>query len=118
MRKLLTIILCLLPLVSSADITFKGEISGLSGEIQKNVLARLDSSKALFGQKLSYADTQALYRQGPREIRKAVAPFGYFKPNIQSALVRKGNTVLAYYHVKLGQVTKISHLTVRVTGPG
>ncbi len=58
------------------------------------------------------------YTQGPKNIRKAIAPFGYFKPEITGQLEQHGNAWIAAYQIKPGPLLKITHLDVKITGPG
>lgn len=59
-----------------------------------------------------------LYKQTPSEIRKAIQPFGYFKPNIQSRLIFKNHDALAKFCIEPGPILKISELNINISGEG
>lgn len=102
------------PLCSAAS-TVRFVINGVSGDILGNVQSRigLDQNKDL-----ATDDVQQSYTEAKDEIRKAVEPYGYFNPTIQSQIVKVGTTYVATFNINLGHAIKITKLEVNVSGPG
>ncbi|MBO9469905.1 outer membrane protein assembly factor [Endozoicomonas sp. G2_2] len=69
----------------------------------------------------SAGQIRRLYRLAPNEIKKALAPYGYYNPVIEQDLVEpegKGDTWHATFRIKHGPRTRITALNLKVTGPG
>ena len=58
------------------------------------------------------------HRRAPDEIRRALRPFGYYRPTIRSSLEKTEEGWLAQYRVDAGNPVRIKPLELRITGPG
>jgi len=94
------------------------QIQGLQGDELKNAQASLKVLKDALGEQYTQLDVQHIFRIAPREIKKAIAPFGYFHPIIKSNLSQNQNAWQMLFTVNPGEVVHVSHIDVRVTGPG
>lgn len=93
-------------------------VHGVEGALEENVRASLaiehyhdygpDPDDAI----------RRLYHQARLEIRQALEPYGYFSPHVESALVHRGSTWTATFHIQAGQPVRVSQVNVKVEGPG
>jgi translocation and assembly module TamA len=97
---------------------FNTQITGLQNAELKNALARLQIRQKPVKDHLTPNIIQKLFKHGPREIRKAIEPFGYFKPTITKKLTYRNNTWTATYFVNPGRRLHITTLNINITGPG
>ncbi len=70
------------------------------------------------GSEYTNADIQHLFRMAPREIKTAIAPFGYFHPTIQSRLSLNQNVWQMFFFVRSGEAVHLSQVDVQITGAG
>lgn len=117
-RKIICLTLLGLCLKSFAtEITLQNNLQGLSGQLLDNVQMRLSiKQKAI--PKLTPETITKLYQKAPRQITKALEPFGYFKPEIQSHLTHRNNNWYATYIIRLGTPIIIKKIDFQVQGPG
>jgi translocation and assembly module TamA len=98
----------------------KVEVSGVTGDEEKNVLALL----AIYRERkndLPPARLVALHRQAPDQIRAALAPFGYYRVEVTDSLTEPpeaGGTWIARYTIDPGEPVKLAEVDYRVIGPG
>jgi translocation and assembly module TamA len=103
---------------AQASNKLENQIIGISGESLKNVQTWLTIAQNAESQPLQATVIHTLYQQAPENIRKALEPFGYFKPTVSSALVKKGNTWYAYYTIRPGPQMQIQDIQLKITGAG
>lgn len=84
----------------------------------KNVIDRLTAGTRYFNEASSVNRIKKSYQEAPNEIKKALAPYGYFNPTIHSNLSNVGNTWVAYYQIDPGPVVILTELDFKVTGEG
>ncbi len=114
----LAIFLCLChPLVSPAAL-LTVQVEGVAGEVADNVLARLAINQQKERPDLPEGAIRRLHRQAEKDIRTALAPFGYYNPVISTELNRAGDGWLAKYLIEPGPLLEVSRVTVRLIGPG
>jgi translocation and assembly module TamA len=108
------------------------EIEGLGG-----VLAGLVSTQSLEGtlvkqnvdsmltiyqdrkeDTLTAARIRRLHGRAPEEIRKALEPFGFYRPQIEASLERDGEQWVARYRIDPGPPVPLETVRVAVTGEG
>lgn len=65
---------------------------------------------------LSGARAQVLHRRAEDEIRRALAPFGHYRPHIEAALTPERGGWLARYRIDPGPRMIVTETDVRVTG--
>jgi translocation and assembly module TamA len=94
------------------------DVKGLDDELQKNVLARLELYLHRESPRLSVYDIRRLHRQADENIRSALAPYGYYSPDITSTLNNEGEDYRADYIVRVGKPVLVNTLSIRVTGDG
>jgi translocation and assembly module TamA len=89
---------------ASTTPAFQYEIRGIKDPLLANVKAYL-----------SQIEKPQHAQQAPDLIRKALQPFGYFKPHIQTSAQDKNNFI---YTVDPGPVLRITKINLQATGPG
>ncbi len=93
-------------------------VKGLDDELQQNVLARLELYLHRESPRLSVYDIRRLHRQADKDIRSALAPYGYYSPDITATLNNEGDKYRAEYSVRTGKPVLVNTLSIRVTGAG
>lgn len=94
------------------------EIEGLSGDELDNVRARLSLRVRAAAETLDEAQVRRLHARAPNDIRGALQPFGYYEPEIESALEGAAPDWIARYTVDLGTPTRVSAIDARFEGEG
>lgn len=92
------------------------EIAGLGGEVLANVTSYLTLVQQKSHAELTDERIQKLHTKTPAEIREALQPFGYYKPEIQSELTRVDEVWVARYVVTPGPPLKITAVDVQILG--
>lgn len=111
-------IYCLAQSIAYANGNLSFAIDGISGDVLQNVESRLAAVQATYGKTLSADKVESIYQQAPQEIRKALEPYGYFKPSISGELLQQKNDFVAKFSIKPGPVLRITRIDVSVAGPG
>lgn len=93
------------------------EIDGVRRDLERNIrsvlsLAREDAAR------LDEASIRRRHAQAPDEIREALQPFGYYRPQIRSTLAHRGETWVAHYTVDAGPPVKIASVDLVIAGAG
>lgn len=101
-----------------ANENLRFEIQGVEGDLLKNVQTRLKVVEESYGAELTVEEIHKFYKQAPQEIRKAVEPYGYFQPIVQSNLNQRGSTWNASFQIKLGSPIRIAEIHLRLSGDG
>lgn len=113
------VLLLVAPLVRAAEgVKVEVVVDGLSSEMKRNVLSSMMLANAASGGRLSEGEARRLAARAPREIEKALQPFGYYKPVIRDQLDASGDSWKARYEVEPGPPLLVSSVDVKVTGPG
>ncbi len=99
-------------------ITLRTQITGLSGPVLKNVQERLLVSQTAYGETLTPAVIETFYKNAPDNIRKALSPFGFFKPVIHTDLTHHADVWQASFTIDPGTPVRITAVDINVTGPG
>jgi translocation and assembly module TamA len=114
--------LLLLPAVSFAT-SVTVTVRGVSDqELHKNILASLKIAQQRNAD-LNVGQLKLLHKQAPEQIKAAMAPFGYYSPQVKNndgrgSLEKKGQLWQAEYEVDPGQPVRVDTLSIEVTGPG
>ena len=95
----------------------KVEVLGLSGTLKKNVLASLSIADKKQRKKANEEVIRHLHARADQEIRRALQPFGYYRPLIHPELITQG-TWIARYTVEPGPAILLDSVLVDVTGEG
>jgi translocation and assembly module TamA len=91
-------------------------MEGVTDSVRDNVEARLSmtSTKGPFTE----ADVRRMNERADEEIRKALEPFGYYRPAIRSRLTRGDAGWNAVYTIDPGPALKVDSLDIQITGDG
>jgi len=103
---------------AEAGIKVNVSVTGIEGDIKKNVLAYLTIARQKDHPALTLSLLNKLHEKAPEEIRKSLEPFGYYNPVIQSSLVRDDSEWQAAYTIDTGESTVIKNLNLSITGEG
>ncbi|MCP4042418.1 MAG: outer membrane protein assembly factor, partial [Gammaproteobacteria bacterium] len=94
------------------------QIEGLDGEQEANARAFLSLEREKEREGLTEGRMRLLHRKAPAEIRRALQPFGYFKPEIESRLEQTDTGYRAIYQIRPGPRVKLAKVEFNATGPG
>ena len=121
LRRTPAVLLCLLaaPLTHGAT-AVSVDVRGVDDALRDNVLAYLSFERYKKGAADLTPDTvERLHNRVEREVDAALKPFGYYEPQVQSAVTRQDN---GEWHVVIdivpGPPVIVEHMEVRVEGPG
>ena len=109
-RRMAWVVFCCMPFVLDAESLSRLKITGMTGQPLLNVEHRLNEL---------YTDQSIRQESLDRlriQVAKALYPYGYFKPNITISTMGAKETIAI--HVDVGQILRITTLTLRVTGEG
>ncbi len=109
-------LLCVKP--THAAITVNVSVEGVDGDIKKNVLALLSIERQKKHQDLTESLLKKLHNKAPDEIRQALQPFGYYRPDIRAELVLKESVWHALYRISPGNPVVIESVEVSIIGEG
>ncbi len=110
--------LSLLPLPALAEEKVSVTVEGISGPLYKNVLARLKLYLHRENERLEKREVKRLYRQADEDIRSALAPFGYYKPEIKGQLKNEKSTWQAFFIIEKGDPVLITEVKLEIAGSG
>lgn len=105
---------------SAQDPQLTVEIDGVEGALRDNVEAYLqirqliEDDRPLPGE----ARLRWLHNRAEEDIREALAPFGYYRPEIESRLTETDDGWLAAYTIDPGPQLPIAELDLQLTGAG
>src|SRR5215218_2824868 len=108
----------LLPAAARAAERVRIEVEGLDRDLRRNVVANLSLEEARDDDDLSEDRIRRLHANAPEEIETALQPFGYYRPAVQSALEREGDTWVARYTVEPGPALKVTRRDLQILGEG
>jgi len=94
------------------------EVTGLEGELERNVRAFLTIEQQKAAEDLTAQRIRRYHARAPGEIRTALQPFGYYQPLIEGRLEQENDAWTASYTVNVGPPILITTLDVQISGPG
>ncbi len=106
------------PAIICAQQSLNVTVEGIGGKLLENVLARLRINLYSQDSDLTRAEIQRLYQLSEEDIKSALAPFGYYTPEITSSLTQTGDGWSAYYQVEPGAPVVISAVSISIVGDG
>lgn len=118
-RRLIPLQLCVLALFSqhaAADIGI--DVTGVDGDIKRNVLTFLSLSRYADRDDLDADTVERIAQRAPNEVRSALRPFGYYSPQVESTLTRSGTHWQARITVKPGPPVILKEVDIELAGPG
>jgi translocation and assembly module TamA len=101
-----------------ADAAVEVRISGVGDEIETNIRATLDIVRHGARDDLSDAAVHRLYVRARSQIRDAMRPFGYYRPQIDHSLERRDDSWVAIYRINRGEPVIVNEVDIRLTGEG
>ncbi len=101
-----------------AKVQVNVQVQGLEPPLKSNVLASLSIEHYKDYGDQPEASIRRLNAEAPKEIRRALQPFGYFSPHIKSHLSHEGDSWTAVYQIDPGPPVKFDKIDVTVTGAG
>jgi translocation and assembly module TamA len=114
-------LLALLPLMSWSKTIIRYQINGINDPLLKNAQTMLTAEQNNITKDQTNVDPSAIrqfFNQGSKIIGKAIQPYGYFSPTINSELIQDKDTWTLVYTVNPGAAIKLRNLKIEITGPG
>ncbi|MCK5482871.1 MAG: hypothetical protein KAJ13_04185, partial [Gemmatimonadetes bacterium] len=105
-----------LPAQQATQVSLTVEISGIEGELEENVEALTGIVRAARSKTVRPGHVYRLYDRAPLEIERALQPFGFYHPTIQSSLDTESSPWKASFVVDSGPPTLVERLDIRVMG--
>ncbi len=107
------------PFPAFAGVKVSVTVEGVDGPIYENVLARLKLYLHRDNERLEKRELRRLHRQAEEDIRSALAPFGYYQPEIISTPLSKENEVWqAHYIIEKGEPILVKKVVCKISGQG
>lgn len=109
------------PATARAAETIELSIEGVTGEARRNVEAALRLNRRRSDPRLTGEAIRELHGTAEEEIRRALEPFGYYRPAIESELLPPGPEAAAWrarYAVDPGKPVPIAAIDVDLLGAG
>lgn len=94
------------------------DVDGVSRELRRNIRAHLSIYQRRADAGMPESTVRALHERAPREIREALEPFGYYRPEIDGELRRREDRWLARYRVDPGEPVRYTAVDADITGIG
>lgn len=94
------------------------EVAGVDDALRENVLALLTVQREREAKDLSEGHVRRYYQRGPKEIRQALEPFGYYQVEIDSDLQKEADGWRVRYRISLGEPVRFTVIDVRISGAG
>lgn len=114
----LLVLFVLLPSPAMTATPLEVELVGLEDPLLQNALHFLDIEQHKNDEELNSRWIKRLHEQAPQEIREALHPYGYYKPEIQTELTESEGKWLATYTVDKGEPVRINTRDIQWTGEG
>jgi len=113
---LLVMLILAAPVAAAEKLDVK--VSGIKGELLKNVHALLEIRKRRKDDKLNPQWIERLHEQAPQQIAEALHPFGYYAVDVRASLEQIDDGWRATYQIDAGPRTTIRTLDIRYLGAG
>lgn len=94
------------------------KVEGITGPALENVKILLSIEQQRSHPDLTEGRIRRLHRKASQEIRRALEPFGYYRPEIQAELQMTDSGWLASYRIEPGPPMRIDVADISITGPG
>lgn len=118
----LGLLLCLLlsmTALAQEDFRLTVTVEGVEGELRRNVLAYMSLYRERHHPYLNRTMARRLFAKAEGEIRAALQPFGYYRPEVESELdTRDPDHWRARFRIDPGPPLPVARLDVRLTGEG
>lgn len=117
-RRLLLAILILGLSTGAAALELEVQVEGVGGELKQNVLAYLAIYQERSDDHLRDSRIRYLHDQAPRQIARALEPFGYYRSRVEASLEQQGERRVARYRIDPGPAILVGSVDYRIRGPG
>ena len=92
------------------------EMRGVSGELRANVELMLTLYQQRDEARLTKARIKRLYQRSFDEIKQALKPFGFFRPEILGEIKEVDSTVEVSFDIDPGEAIKLTRLNINIKG--
>ncbi|MES9972198.1 MAG: autotransporter assembly complex family protein [Candidatus Thiodiazotropha sp.] len=108
-------LICPLPLYA-LDVAIK--VDGLDAKLKENVLAYLSVERERERESMNEARLRLLHDKAEDEIQAALRPFGYFRPTVNSSILRTDQGFSLSYVIEPGPPVKLAEVDFQLLGEG
>ncbi|MEJ2344600.1 MAG: autotransporter assembly complex protein TamA [Gammaproteobacteria bacterium] len=108
--------LCWIPMAVAVQVEVR--VTGVEGEALSNVRAYLAIERETKNPDVLESRVRELNARAPREIKRALEPFGYYKATVRASLTAEGDKLVADYRIDPGPAVRIAAMHVDIAGPG
>lgn len=108
----------IIPLISLAAPLVEVVVTGIEGAESDNVLQHLTINQQKDHPDLTEGRIRRLHVKANQEIAKALQPFGYYRPAVESELTYKDGLWRASYRIDPGPPVPIKALDISIVGQG
>lgn len=98
--------------------TLRVELIGLEGELHENVWRTLGIVAYQQSDTIQPGRVHLLHANAEEEIRRALQPFGYYRPQVNAELSFDNEQWLARYRVEHGPRVRLDTVEIRLSGAG
>jgi translocation and assembly module TamA len=116
MRPALAFLLFALALPAAA-LEVKIQVQGLEDKLEQNVRAFLSVEREKQREGLGAARLRLLHQEAGAEIRQALRPFGYFRPQVEEDWQEQDERITLTYRIDPGPRVPVAEVRVEVLGP-
>lgn len=106
------------PLLSQATVKVGITVSGIDGTLKENVLARLTINLQKNNERLHANALRSLHSKAKEDIEAALAPFGYYNPQIKSSFTKGSIITQVVYDIDKGAPILIEDIAIDFIGEG
>jgi translocation and assembly module TamA len=104
--------------VASAGPSLEVTVEGVKGRLLDNVLARLRIKVYSEDSDLTEAEILRLHQLSEQDIKSALAPYGFYSPEITATLAQDEDLWSAHYLIEVGRPVVIESVSVSIVGEG
>jgi translocation and assembly module TamA len=115
---LVGLLCCLISLPIFAQETSLFTVTGVTGDVQKNVESRLTVLQKGLEEEISQNEMKSFSKKAPDEIREALKPFGYFYPRISNKPNYINGVTKIEFRIDPGPPLYITKIFLEVSGEG
>jgi translocation and assembly module TamA len=123
MKKYLLLLICcnfciLSPAIAKEVPHLKFEVRGVVGPVQQNVVSRLAIESRELDNHFSATAVENFAQQSVTAVRDAIAPFGYYRPEVSAIPRREGDGWIVIYNIHPGRPVLIKSVNINIIGAG
>lgn len=109
-------LLCFVPALAWAALTVEVRVEGIDGALYDNVMQRLTLEAERSHPLLEEYRLRRLHQLAAEEIRAALRPFGYYRPEVEAMLSEQNGGWLARYRIMPGVPVRVRELVLELEG--